>query len=150
MIITNTKERTRFIRFAIVGIIGAVVDFGILNLFTLVFNVQFVTASIISFCAAVLNNFILNHYWTYPDSRSKPVSQQLIQFALINVVGLLIRTPLLAWLEKILIPLGENFLPDGFLSATIFGHNVALAIAIGVVMLWNFFANRFWTFNDIE
>ena len=149
MIITNTKERTRFIRFAIVGIIGAVVDFGILNLFTLVFKIPFVPSSIVSFCAAVLNNFILNHFWTYPDSRSKSVSRQLVQFALINVIGLLIRTPLLAWLEKMLIPLGENFLPPN-LSATIVAHNVALAVAIGVVMLWNFFANRFWTFNDVD
>ena len=150
MIITNAKERKRFIKFAIVGILGAVVDFGILNLFTLVFKVPFITSSIISFCAAVLNNFILNHIWTYPDSRSKSVSRKLVQFVLINVVGLLIRTPLLAWLEKLLIPLGEKILPPNFLTPTIVGHNLALAIAICVVMLWNFFANRFWTFNDIQ
>jgi putative flippase GtrA len=27
------------------------------------------------------------------------------------------------------------------------GHNVSLAIAIIVVMGWNFIANRYWTFN---
>ena len=32
MILANPKERTRFVRFAIVGVIGAIVDFGIFNL----------------------------------------------------------------------------------------------------------------------
>jgi putative flippase GtrA len=33
--------------------------------------------------------------------------------------------------------------------ATVIGHNAALAVAIGIVMLWNYFANRYWTYNDI-
>ena len=150
MRLNNEKETTRFIRFAIVGLTGAIVDFGILNLLTLVFNVPFVTASVISFIAAVLNNFFLNHFWTYPDSRSKPLSQQLVQFALINLIGLLIRTPLLAWLENILVQYAERNMPIDLLSPVIIGHNVALAIAISIVMMWNYVANRLWTFNDIN
>ena len=33
-ILTNPRERTRFVRFAIVGVIGAIVDFGVMNLLT--------------------------------------------------------------------------------------------------------------------
>ncbi len=150
MILKNTKERTRFIRFAIVGISGAVVDFGVLNLLTLVFKIGFVPASVISFIAAVLNNFLWNRFWTYPDSRSKSITKQLVQFALINIIGLIIRTPLLAFLEKQLIPLFNKLLPDFLLYPMVLGHNIALAIAILVVMLWNYIANRYWTFNDVE
>ncbi len=150
MILGNTKERTRFLRFAAVGASGAVVDFGVLNLLTLIFHVNFVAASVVSFIMAVINNFIWNRLWTYPDSRSKAVSHQLIQFSLINVVGLIIRTPLLAFLEKILIKFFTFTVPVSFVKPTFAGHNIALAIAILVVMLWNYIANRYWTYNDVK
>jgi putative flippase GtrA len=146
--VEKKKEFTRFIRFGIVGTIGSVVDFGILNLFTLVFNVPFLPSSVISFSFAVINNFILNRFWTFPGSRKTPFINQLLQFGLVSIIGLLIRTPLLAWLEKVLIPLAEKYGPR-ILTPTIIGHNVGLAIAIGVVLLWNYFANRFWTFKNI-
>jgi len=146
--VIKKKELARFIRFGIVGTIGSIVDFGFLNLFTLVFNVPFLVSSVISFSLAVINNFILNRIWTFPGSRKEPIVNQLLQFGLVSVVGLLIRTPLLALLEKVLIPMAEDYVPN-LLTPTIVGHNVSLAIAIGVVLLWNYFANRFWTFKNV-
>ncbi|MBI9047388.1 MAG: GtrA family protein [Anaerolineaceae bacterium] len=149
-LLTNPKERTRFFRFAIVGTIGAVVDFGVLNLL-LFLGLPFLISSIISFIAAVFNNFAWNRFWTYPDSRTKNISTQLTQFAIINVIGLAIRTPLLALIEKNLIRFFTSILPsDFFFSAEFAGHNAALAIAIIIVMFWNYLANRFWTYNDVD
>ena len=37
-IITDRQERTRFLKFMVVGTIGAIVDFGILNLLKITFN----------------------------------------------------------------------------------------------------------------
>ena len=149
-ILNNEKERNRFVKFAIVGAIGAVVDFGIFNLLTQFTKIAPVVASVLSFCAAVVSNFLLNRYWTYPDSRTKRLRRQLVQFGVVSLIGLGIRTPLFVWLEIILISAAEKFLPNFPLSPVIVGHNVALAIAILVVMLWNFIANRFWTYNDVE
>ena len=107
-------------------------------------------ASIISFIAAVTSNFLWNRFWTYPDSRSKPLAHQLSQFFLVNLIGLLIRTPIFATLEN---PLGRLFstLPtSAAFPAEKLGHNAALAFAVGVVMLWNYFINRHWTYNDVE
>ena len=28
--------------------------------------------------------------------------------------------------------------------------NLTLALAVGIVMLWNFFVNRYWTYNDVD
>jgi putative flippase GtrA len=28
--------------------------------------------------------------------------------------------------------------------------NATILFAIGVVMLWNFFINRYWTYNDVD
>lgn len=151
MILTNSQERTRFLKFLGVGAMGAVVDFGIFNLLTKLTPILPVIASGISFIAAIFSNFLWNRYWTYPDSRSKPIGSQLAQFAFISGLGLFIRIPLFALLEKPTISLSASILPAGFfLSPVTVGHNVALAFVILVVMLWNFFANRFWTYNDVK
>ena len=75
-IITNPQERTRFLKFMAVGVFGAVVDFGIMNLFSKLFGMALVWAGTISFICAIFSNFIWNRYWTYPDSRSRPISRQ--------------------------------------------------------------------------
>jgi putative flippase GtrA len=145
-----TRERTRFLKFLVVGTIGAVVDFGSFNLLTAVFHFWPVPSSIISFLAAVTSNFILNRNWTYPDSRSKPVHHQALQFGVVNLVGLGIRTPLFA----ALIPVWASTLTQLGLSVPMsdqqLARNLALACAVVVVLIWNFVVNRLWTYNDIE
>lgn len=144
------RERSRFIKFLVVGTIGAVIDFGTFNLLTAVFHFWPVPSSIISFLAAVTSNFILNRRWTYPDSRSKHVLRQAAQFAAVNAVGLGIRTPLFA----ALIPIWTSSLDQLGLSLPIsnqqLARNLALACAVIVVLIWNFVVNRLWTYNDVE
>ena len=156
------REINRFIKFSVVGGIGAIVDFGSFNLLANVLGIASIPASVLSFSAAVTSNFLWNRYWTYPDSRSKPVSQQVVQFTVVNVIGLVIRTPIFAFSEAPLtffsekfIPLVQPILPEriaslGFLTATILGRNLALALAVIVVLFWNFFINRIWTYSDAE
>lgn len=148
--ISDPIERTRFIKFAIVGGIGTLVDFAVFNLFATLIGVAAVTSSVISFTAAVVNNYVLNRLWTYPDSRSKSLTRQMTEFTVVNVLGLAIRTPIFALLES---PLGELYARSGLpqvISPVDFGHNLALAVAILVVMFWNYFVNRYWTFNDVN
>lgn len=151
MILANPKERSRFLKFAMVGLFGAVVDFGIFNLLTAGFNVPAIWASIASFVAAIISNFLWNRYWTYPDSRSKPVTHQVTQFVLVSLVGLAIRTILFSLLETSFIHAAEKILPANFpLTPVTVGHNAMLAFAILIVMLWNFIANRYWTYSDVD
>ena len=149
-IISDRRERSRFLRFAVVGAVGAVVDFGSYTILHNLLGVNAVLASVLSFTAAIISNFTWNRLWTYPDSRSKPVSKQLVQFTVVSGVGLAIRTPLFALLVEPLNQLFYKlpsipFLPDDFL-----GDKVALAIVVIVVMFWNFFANRYWTYSDVD
>ena len=148
IVLKNPAERTRFVKFAIVGAIGAVIDFGVMNLLVAVARTPFVIAGTISFICAVISNFTWNRFWTYPESRSKPLVGQLGQFTLVNAAGLLIRIPILKYLEpafdQLLTNLSVMTKYHQFLS-----HNTTLAIAIGVVMMWNFFVNRYWTYNDV-
>lgn len=150
-ILVNPRERRRFFRFLVVGMFGAVVDFGIENLLHRVFGLPYVWSGAISFICAILSNFLWNRFWTYPDSRSKPIVGQLVQFAIVNVTGLVIRIPILRFLEpeitKLFAKVPEKYL---FLPYDAMGENVTLAIAVGIVLFWNFFVNRYWTYSDIE
>jgi len=151
-LVSNERERRRFIRFVVVGTIGAVVDFATFNLLSGLLGVHHVWASIISFTTAILSNFTWNRFWTYPDSRTKPITRQLVEFGVVNVIGLGIRTPLFIVLSG---PLQKGyslfpFLPIGIFTSEFLGHNSALAFAVLVVMLWNFFVNRYWTYNDVK
>ncbi len=151
MILTDKKERTRFYRFAIVGIIGAVIDFGILNLLNQALHVEVLIAQAVSFSAAVLSNFTWNRLWTYPESRAKAVGTQLVQFAIVSLIGLGLRTLIFSRLDSAMISLSERIFPPNFLlKPDVIGHNVSLAIVIIIILFWNFFINRFWTYNDVK
>jgi len=150
VLISNPKERERFLKFAVVGVFGAVIDFGIMNLLTQVAHMPLVIAGTISFVCAIISNFIWNRFWTYPESRSRSIFQQLFMFFVVNVAGVLIRIPILRFIEApmlaIIRSLGWNMpLESGFLA-----KNFTLALAVGIVMLWNFFVNRYWTYNDVD
>jgi putative flippase GtrA len=151
MILANSKERGRFLKFAIVGAIGAIIDLGAFNLLTIFLGLEALVAQAFSFSLAVINNFVWNRYWTYPDARNKPITRQLIQFVIVSIIGLTIRTLIFDRLEKGLIWLSQQMLPKDFvLSPVVVGHNLSLASVIIIILFWNFFVNRFWTYNDVN
>jgi putative flippase GtrA len=150
MILTDTKERTRFFKFALVGTLGAVIDFGVMNLLSHYTNMRLVFAGTISFTCAVVSNFIWNRYWTYPESRSRPLPKQLGMFFLVNLAGIAIRIPILHFLEPPLLRFFESVLNIPYETAEFLAKNLTLAVAVGIVMLWNFFVNRYWTYNDVD
>ena len=99
----NKKENKRFIKFALVGISGTVVDFGVFNILTTLFNMAgifsifsveaVILSSVLSFIIAVFNNYHWNRNWTYPESKQFTHSDQLFKFGTVSVIGLIIRTP---------------------------------------------------------
>lgn len=150
MIVTEKREHIRFVKFAVVGAIGSLIDIGVMNLMTQVFHLALVAGGSISFVCAVTNNFIGNRYWTYPDSRSKPLHHQLGMFFIVNAIGIAIRIPILKYLEPPLAGLFESLAHISYDTADALAKNATLIFAIGVVMLWNFFVNRYWTYNDVD
>ena len=150
MILTANKERIRFLKFATVGALGAAIDFVVMNLMTHWFGMRLVYAGTISFICAVLSNFILNRYWTYPDSRSRHILHQLGMFFVVNAAGIAFRVPTLHFVEPLMARAFENAAHISHAQAQFLARNATLAFAIGVVMIWNFFINRYWTYNDID
>jgi putative flippase GtrA len=157
---SKAKEVDRFLKFAIVGGFGAVVDFAVLNLLQLTvfppsggnesLHVALATGS--AFTCAVISNLIWNRYWTFPDSRSRTVRKQLFQFFAVSIVGLIFR---LFFVSATYGPFGD--FAQGILNSSTdpeamnqLGSNIAQSISILIILFWNFFANRYWTYNDID
>jgi len=149
MILTDSKERIRFIKFATVGTIGAVIDFGIANLLTHFFDTPLTYAGTISFICAVTSNFTWNRYWTYPESRSRHILHQIGMFFLVSMAGIAIRIPILHYVEPVMVNYLDRFTIQS-MSPEFLARNFTLALAVGIVMLWNFFVNRYWTYNDVN
>jgi len=145
------KQPKRFLKFALVGLSGTLVDFLIFNVCISLLHFQAVIASVCSFSMGFLNNFTWNRLWTFPESKEKPFQSQFIKFLIVSLIGLGIRTPLFAVMEKPMIRFASSLFERTSipLSATTIGHNLALGIAIIVVLFWNYFANRFWTYKGI-
>jgi putative flippase GtrA len=153
----NPKELERFTKFAIVGTIGAVVDFAVLNIMKWFFEgidfgvgwtvalephqIQLIAANTISFSVAVVSNFTWNRLWTFPESRERPIGTQLAQFTVVNVLGLGINTLVLLIMDQ--------YVFQPFVSERL-SYNLAKAFAIGVVLFWNFTMNRIWTYRGID
>lgn len=146
----DTKERSRFFKFAAVGALGSIIDFGVMNLLTQAFSMKLVWAGTISFICAVVNNFIGNRYWTYPESRSRHILHQLGMFFLVNLAGIAIRIPILHFAEPPLEKFAKTTALVTLASPETIAKNATLGLAIGIVLIWNFFINRYWTYNDVE
>jgi putative flippase GtrA len=155
------KEADRFVKFLIVGALGFIIDFGLLtflvelvgmpelvmSLTGLSHTAGLIAANTISFTAAVLSNFSLNRYWTYPESRTKRKRVQLPQFTLVSVIGWLLNSVILALLHTPFDRLLANF--KG-MPIAVNGYVPAKIVATVVVLFWNFFINRYWTYSNVE
>ena len=134
------RELVRFLKFATVGAIGMVVDLSVLTLTREVLRLPLEIAVGLGFTVAVLSNFTWNRRWTFPESRQRPLSSQLVQFVVVNVIGLGLNEAVILGLH----PLFWVFLKDPP------AYLVAKVIAIGIVLFWNYFVNRIWTYRGIE
>lgn len=136
----NQDEFTRFVKFAVVGTLGAAVDFGMLNLLVLAFNWPKEYANLVSVTCAVISNFIWNRLWTFPESRDRALHTQFGQFALVNLVGL--------GINQFVFLTSDSLIFDSMFPHPL-DFNAAKATAIIVVLFWNFFVNRRWTYRGI-
>ena len=122
----------KFLRFCIVGVSGTVIDFGLTWLCKEVFKIPKFIANAIGFVVAATNNYILNRIWTW-GSTNDQVGVEYTKFFVVSLIGLGINT-------LILYIFNEKLKWNFYLSKD---------FATGVVMLWNFFANNFFTFAGV-
>ncbi len=134
------KELTRFIKFAMVGTLGAIIDFSLLNFFHFVLGWTKFWANTGSFSIGVLSNFTWNRLWTFPESRSRPIYTQLPMFFAVYVVGYII--------NQTVFLSTDAFIYSHFFVPTI-SVNLAKATANIIGLFWNFGANRISTYRGL-
>ena len=146
------KEASRFAKFLVVGAIGFVVDASVFNILTHFVSLPEMIAQSFSFLAAVVSNFTFNRYWTYPDSRSKSIRRQLVQFTAVNLVGWGIRVVIFSLLLNPYHRLldAQHLVVLSAAAGDLVARNLTLGTAVVTVLLWNFFVNRYWTYNDVR
>ena len=120
----------QFIKFCVVGGTGVVVDFGITFLFKEKLKLNKYIANSLGFMAAASTNYLLNRWWTF-RSHDPEVAQQYVQFVGISAIGLILN-------NIIIYLLNDKARLNFYLSKL---------IAIGLVTLWNFCMNYYFTFT---
>ena len=137
---SSNKEIERFSRFLAVGAVGTLLDFSLLTLLKLA-GLPTLLANSLSFTAGLLNNFTLNRQWTFNQGPQSDWYKQFAQFTLVSLFGLALNNIIVLSLESVL---------GNILGQPEWGYLPAKVIATGVVMFWNYFANRVWTFKIIN
>jgi putative flippase GtrA len=133
-------NKTELLRFLAVGLSGTIVDFGLLVVLK-VAGLPTLLANTFSFSAGTLNNFTWNRLWTFEDARIQSWQPQLIKFAVVSLIGLTLNNAIVLGMEMIL---GDAL---GWGNWRVFP---AKALATGFIVIWNYLANKAWTFKPIE
>ncbi len=120
----------KILSFGVVGAIGMVIDFGATALLREKAKLNEYIANAIGFMLAVINNFLLNKYWTFHDYRTLS-TLQFSKYAIISVIGLS--------LNSVFLYLLNRFLRIPFYWAKL--------LATALVFLWNFIINSYITFS---
>jgi hypothetical protein len=72
---------------------------------------------------------------------------QLPQFALVSIIGLILNNLILGFTTG---PFDRLIDTVGLYSDVLDGYVPAKILATIVVLFWNFFINRFWTYSNVK
>lgn len=141
------RTARQFLKFAVTGGIGAVVDFSTYNILTRGFDwyttlnvlgYQIIAANLISVFLAILSNFLLNKYWTFRNT-SQAVVKQGAGYFVFNFITFILNQILTSF-----------FAFNVAIIAQLFGSqkdNIAKALAIGLILFINFAGSKFLIFK---
>jgi len=125
------KEKTdntfiQFFRYLFVGGIAAVVNIGMLYVFTDIINLYYIISNILSFILGLIVNYVLSKKFVFQEETTISKSKEFLIYAIIGVIGLGIDT-LLVWLFTDIIGLY---------------YMISKLISTMIVFIWNFGARK--------
>lgn len=127
--INERKGLKQFIKFAFVGVFNTIVDFTAYIFCTRVLAFDYLIAATLAFILAVSTSFLLNKYWTFRANSN--FLKAYLKFIIVAAGGLL-------WTIFLLFILVDKFAWYDLL---------AKLFVVVVVMNWNFFLQKYWTFK---
>ena len=130
----RSGEGKRFVKFALVGASGVLVNMGLLWLLTEFAGLLYLLSAAIGIECAIISNFTLNDYFTFRDRRangSGNFARRLAKFNVVSLGGVGINLLVLWLLSGVL---GVNYL-------------VSNLCGIALATLWNYLLNSWWTWK---
>ena len=124
----------RFIKFGIVGGSGTVVNLGVQYLLTLA-GMNYIFAGVIATEISIINNFLLNNFWTWKDNPAKTKRSFLGRLLKYNS-------------SMIITGIVQNLLMIFFTEIFNVNDLISKFIAIVIITFVNYIIHYFWTFKD--
>jgi len=119
-----------FVKYALVGVVGLVVDMGLFYVFYEILHINYIVSNIMSSSLAVVNNFILNSIFTFKVKNK--LFYRFISFFSIALVGMALSSGMLA------------VMIDGMHLNSM----VSKAISVFFVALIQYYVNKKLTFSE--
>jgi putative flippase GtrA len=156
----------RFLKFALVGASGVVVNLACLALLRAL-HVQINLASAVAIELSLLSNFLINYLWTFGDANTRGgMLPQALRFHLVCLGGAVLQFTTFVILNMVWLFLfhdaearfaylsasqtfAERWLWRPFVSPPEVGAWVFLSqfLGIGCGMVWNYLLNFYWTWS---
>lgn len=139
-----SRRAKTLVKFSLVGFVGTLVDFFFYKIFINYLILAPATSKGFSAEIAIVNNFILNNFWTFRYRKTKTnIWQKFGIFNLVSLGGLIMSVLIVKFLHL-------NY-GDGFIY--VFGRHIAFNnfyffATIPFVMTWNFLMNHFVTWKN--
>ncbi len=132
----------QFAKFAAVGTLNTFINFGVLNLQSLLFSITsgpFISIfATVSFFLATTNSFFWNKFWTF-GARGKSQAGETAKFYIISIGG---------WaLDVSAVYLVVNFSHPGAISPQIW-LNIGGLAGVAAAFLWNFLGYKYVVFGN--
>ncbi|MEP1471089.1 MAG: GtrA family protein [Halieaceae bacterium] len=119
----------RLIRFCVVGLITAVIHYGILLLGVEQFATDATLASSIGFIVAVSFNYLMHYSWTF--DQPAPHGRTLVRYLVMIACGFMINAVVMFVASDILAIL----------------YLISQALAMAAVLVWNYLLANYWVFR---
>ncbi|MBP9733087.1 MAG: GtrA family protein [Candidatus Omnitrophica bacterium] len=124
------KRFAPFLKYCVVGVLGTAIDVTVLWLLVRFGGLPVLVATTISFTVSVINNFLLNKFWTF-RSPSSNYRKLFIKFIIVSIGGLAL----------------TNLCMGALVHGAGIWYIWAKLITSAFVLVWNFLANKYWTFR---
>jgi len=130
-------------KFVAVGFLNTSIDFGILNILSMVSGITkgFIVGgvNIPGFAAAVMNSYFFNKFWVFKDRGDKGIFDDFPTFMAVTIAGLFLNSTVVILITTYSSPL--------FGASESTWLNFAKAFAAVVSLGWNFLGYKFFVFR---
>lgn len=138
-------------RFGMVGLMSFAIDFLIANILAGPLHVNIVAASVISGTIAMINSFVFNQRFTFRTRHTD--TNRIVYFFLITAFGIYVIRPIIVhlltstWLWPAHLTYRVTHALHLPLSQSFDTRNMALVVAVIIVLFYNFFSYKKFVFT---